>query len=421
MVDVRYIIIGNSAAGVSAAMGIRQVDSNSPITILSDEPTWGYSRIATTALIEGLVARESIFPWTEGFYETNGLDLRRGKAVIRILARDQEVELASGGRCRYDRLLIATGSSARPLDVEGADLRGSFTLRTLADAEAIMDRARLGSKALVIGGGPVGVKACIALAKRGLDVELVVSSRRVLSQVLDGPSADLAAADLTAHGIRVRFGTDVVRLGGRDGSVAWAELSDGSRAACNLVIAAKGVSPNVVLARQAGMDVDRGVLVDDGLRTSVPGVYAAGDVAQAYDLAWEERRVSAIWPTAVIQGQVAGANMAGAGCRYAGNLPMNSLPLFSLHCTALGRVEAAGEGWETLSRLDTDSQVYRKVVLRNGQVMGAILMAPQPVDMGIFQSLFHRGVKLAGLSASVLDRHFSYAQLMMETPGIQYC
>ena len=114
----------------------------------------------------------------------------------------------------------------------------------------------------------------------------------------------------------------------------------------------QGGAPQHRLAREAGLDVDRGVLVDDGWE-DIPGVYAAGDVAQAYDLAWGERRVSAIWPTAVIQGQVAGADMAGAGRRYPGSLPMNSLPLFSLRCTALGRVEAAGEGRETLSRLDT--------------------------------------------------------------------
>ncbi len=411
---MRYVIIGNSAAGVSAAMAIRQHDASSPITILSNEPTWGYSRIATTALIEGFVDKDAVFPWDQRFYEANGLELRRGEAAVRILLREREVELASGSRCRYDRLLIATGSSATPPRMPGSELGGSFTLRTLADAEGIMDRARPGRKALVLGGGPVGVKVAMALGRRGLDVELVVSSQRILSQVLDGPSAELAAADLTAHGITVRFDREVVRLWGRGGAIDWAELSDGSRVNCDLVITAKGVRPNVALARQAGIGVDVGVVVDAELGTSAPGVYAAGDAAQAYDRAWGDYRVSAIWPTAVGEGRVAGANMAGLGYRYLGSVPMNSLPLFGLHCAALGRVEAAGEGCETMSRLDQDSRTYRKLVLRNGRVMGAILVGPKPVDMGVFQSLFNRGATLAQLPASVMDQHFGYAHLMIE-------
>lgn len=411
---MHHVIIGNSAAGVSAALAIRQHDANSAITILSAERMWGYSRIATTALIEGLVDEEALVRWNEAFYEANRLELRRGETAVRILPREREVELASGERCRYDRLLIATGSSAEPPRMASAELGGSFTLRTLVDAERIVDRARPGRKALVSGGGPVGVKLVMALAKRGLDVELVVSSRRVLSQVLDGPSADLVQDDLIAQGIAVKLGREVVRLGGQAGMVGWAELSDGSRVVCDLVITAKGVRPNVALAREAGLTVDVGIVVDEELRTSAPGVYAAGDVAQAYDRAWGKPRVSAIWPTAIGQGKATGANMAGMGQRYLGSLPMNSLALFRLHCAALGRVQAAGEGWETLSRLDRQSRTYRKLVLLNGRVMGAILVAPQPVDMGVFQSLFNRGATLAELPASVVDRHFGYAHLMME-------
>jgi NAD(P)H-nitrite reductase large subunit len=413
--DLNYLIVGNSAAGVAAALEIREHDAAGPITILSDERTWGYSRVATTSLIEGSLAREDFFCWDEAFYLGNGLDLRRGARVVRVAPKENQVELASGERLLYDRLLLATGARAVAPDIPGWDLAECLTLRTMADAESILESAQRGRKAIVAGAGLVGIKLATALVKAGLEVELVEIADRILPQMLDRSSAAIAQRELMAHGIRIRTECQVTRIGGRAGQVGWVELTDGESLACDLVIACIGVKPNTELGADAGLAVDRGILVNDAMQTSASAIYAAGDTAQAYDAVWRERRVNAIWPCAVRQGRIAGANMAGSPQRYEGSLRMNSLGIFGLSCMSMGAIDHSRSGFQALVREDADGTAYRKIVLRENRIVGAVLVSRSSPDLGVLASLFRRELDASNLSTHLLDSRFGYAHLLMET------
>ncbi|KYH32742.1 NAD(P)/FAD-dependent oxidoreductase [Neomoorella mulderi] len=405
---MRYLIIGNSAAGVAAARAVRRADPAGEITIAGDEPYPYYARVLTSYYLGGLVPRERLWLAGEEWYSEQRIQLITGRRATAIDIQRRLVTLDDGAELYYDRLLVATGAAPQQIDVPGSNLPGVFTLRTLDDAAAIRKFARPGGQAVVAGGGLVGLKAAEGLHARGLKVRLIVSSGRLLSQALDDTGAELVRRAMAAAGFTIHLREDVIALEGHE-KVTGVVLRSGAAVPADVVVVGKGVRPNVDFLQGSGIEVDRGVLVDDYLATSIPGIYAAGDVAQAYDRAWQNRRLNAIWGNAVEQGRLAGLNMAGHQTAYRGGIGQNSLVVSGLGVISGGIVNPPGEGYEVVTSLDEKRSCYRKAVLRGRRLVGMVAVGP-PLGAGGFQSLIGREIKEKYV-ASFLDGSFTWAMV----------
>jgi nitrite reductase (NADH) large subunit len=242
-----------------------------------------------------------------------------------------------------------------------------FTLRTWDDAQAILAYLRDHRRVAVLGGGLLGLETARALRARGADVLVVEFFDRLLPRQLDGPAAALLKAQIEAAGIRVRLGTTTEEIFG-SARAEGLRFKDGGRAEADMVVVAAGVKPSLALAKDAGLTVDRGVVVDDFLRTSHPRIFAAGDNVQ------HQGRVYGIIPAAFEQSQAAALNILGRNRAYRGTVPSNTLKVMGLYVTSAGLAIPEGEGFEELSATDPGRGLYKKVVLQDGRLVGAIWM-----------------------------------------------
>ncbi len=306
----RYVIIGNSAAGIAASQEARRLDPTGRITIISDEAALGYSRVMLPLYIAGKVNQKEMVIASRDFYTGLKIKLLRGDPVVSIDPKGQRVFTRMGMNLPYDRLLIATGSSPRTLDVPGNNLPGVHYLRQISDAEKIRkDLASSRGPVLLVGGGLVSVKSLEALIHKKRKVHMVISSNRILSQMLDETASHLFLDALREKGVSVHPSADVRAFEGKE-RIEGARLSDGTFLPCSLAIIGKGVRPNVGFLEGTGIQVNEGAVVDPHMATSLPFIYAAGDVAETLDLLKKKHQGQAIWPLAVEGGRIAGSNMA---------------------------------------------------------------------------------------------------------------
>ena len=364
---VQYVIIGNSAAGISAAAEIRRHDPAGRITMISDEPAFGYSRVLLPLYLAGKKSKKEMLIAPRAFYTSRKIRLLRGDGAEAIDPKDQRVRTASGIRLPYDRLLIATGSSPRKLEVRGNRLPGIHYLRKMADAEAI--RADLVSSrgpVLVVGGGLVSLKSAEALIARKRKVHLVISSDRVLSMMLDEGASRFFPESLRRNGVGVHLHADVKAFQGNT-RLQKALLSDGTALDCALAIVGKGVVPNVDFLKGTGISLDQGIIVDRHMATNIPCVYAAGDVAEVIDLLAGKHAGNAIWPLSMEGGRIAGSNMAGTPATLPGGLRMNVVEILGT------RIVSVGE-WNGERQIESSLHSnYRKLVFSGNRLLGFIL------------------------------------------------
>ncbi len=365
---MRYVIVGNGVAGVTAAQALVQADPNGETHIFGREPYPYYRRPQLWELIAGQIEQEAVFYRPAEWYAERGIHLHLGIEVVALDPAAHSVTLADGTRVPYDRLLLATGGRAFVPECEGNDREGVFTLRTLDDALAIKAYAQKVSTALVIGGGLLGLETARALATAGLKVTVVEFFPYLLPRQLDAEGAQVLQALLEAQGIEVVTGATTEAILGTP-CAECIRLKGGTILAGELVLFSTGMRSEVELARAAGLGVNRGVVVDEHLQTSAPDVYAAGDVAEF------EGRVYGIIPPAIEQARVAAANMVAPGSAlYAGSIPSTTLKVAGAEVTTLGEALAEGEEYTVLRHADTATRRYRKFVLREGRIVGAILL-----------------------------------------------
>jgi NAD(P)H-nitrite reductase large subunit len=368
-----HVIIGNSAAAIGAVEAIRKSGNQEPILLISDEPYAAYSRPLISELLAGLVTKDRMYYRPEDFYARHQVETMLGSRVKQIDTNKQTVILEGGKKIPYHQLLIATGSSPIQPPIKGADLPGIFTFMRWQEAEALLEAAPRARKALVIGGGLIGLKAAEALHHIGLEVTVVDLADRLLPAAADRTAADLIEKHLRAKGLRIITSTTVKAITGDKGGVKGAKLSSGETLACDLVIIAVGVKPNTQIVEGSAIKANRGILVDRQMRTNLPNIYAAGDVAEGYDLVMGENRLLPLWPVAYRQGAIAGSNMAGVEKTYEGLFAMNAMELFGLPLISMGRLEAPAEnGFEELLR--SDDLGYRKIILQDDKIVGAIFL-----------------------------------------------
>ena len=411
-----YLIVGNSVAAAGAVEGIRQFDAHGPITVVGKEPHHVYSRPLIPYLVSGKIHEDRLPYRDPNFYDRNHVETMLGVEATGLDTRLRIVELSDGTRIEFQRLLVATG--ARPIvpgNIPGTDAEGVFTLTSLEDAQAI--RAFINEngvrQAVVVGAGQIGLKSLEALTALGMSVTLVELADRVLSSTFDRSASELALRALEEAGVTVYCRTTISQVIQQRGTVSGVTLRDGTRIPCSLVLLAIGVTPNLELVRDTPITVDRGVITDHHMQTSVDGIYAAGDVAQAPDFLREGTRLTPILPNAYRQGHIAGVNMAGGRRAYEGGLMMNAVDICGVPGISVGITESDGEGYQTMSTLDERAHTYKKIVLRDDCIVGAILLS-EIQQAGIIAGLIRHRINVSSFRDLLLTDQFGLICLPAE-------
>jgi nitrite reductase (NADH) large subunit len=406
----RIVIVGNSAASLAALESIRRLDGTCPVTLVADETIPAYSRVLLPYLLSG--ERHDLSLRSPDYYQQMGARTLLGRRAVRIEA--DAVTLDDGTHLPFDRLLLATGSRAAIPDLPGVDTRGVFPLKNMADAVRIREHLPGARHAVILGGGLVCLLVVRALLKQGLSLSIAVSSDRLLSRMLDEEGAAIIQQRLVQAGVRVLTRTNATRIVGGSGGVRSVVTAAGEELPADMVILAKGIRSNTDLARASGLAIERGILVDQYLRTSRPGVFAAGDCAEAPDLLVPGKRtIGGTWFEAVAQGEIAGANMLDMSRPTPGTLKMNVMESLGTAVASIGMIEAPDAEAEVLER--SRDGVHRKLVISRDRIVGAVLVGDVS-EAGPIASLIRRRLKLSDLGRFDPSRPIRYAELALQRP-----
>lgn len=384
-----YVIIGNGIASLGCIDGIRSVDKDGKITVISREKHPTYARPLISYYLEGKTTPEKMKYRSDDFYEKNSVTVVYGENAEKI---DGGRVVCENSSYDFSSLLIATGSSPFVPPFEGLDsVEKKFSFMTLDDAlelEAAVDKS---SRVLIIGAGLIGLKCAEGLAGRSAHITVCDLADRVLSSILDEPCAKIVADRLTDAGIELRLGTSAA---GFDKNTA--HMTDGTDVEFDVLVLAVGVRANIALAKDAGLACGRGITVDEKMRTSAEGIYAAGDVCEMSNLYSDDKKVMAILPNAYIGGYTAGVNMAGGEARFENPVPMNSIGFFGYHIMTAGSYE--GELFE-----QTDGDTVKKLYTENGCLNG-FMMLGNVARAGIYTSLIRNKTPLSEVDFDLVSK-----------------
>ena len=391
------VVVGSSAAGIAACEAAREHAPACSITLVTADRS-PYSRPLLSYALAGRLQPEQTDWRAKNYLEHElGVHVLSGRKAARLEPDMGALILDNGDELGFERLILATGARAVGLSIPGADLPGVFVLRDAEDLEAISDwcgRASATPHAVVLGGGNVGLQACEAFLARGLRVTVVVASPHLLSQMVDAEAGRRLADLFRAHGVEVRTGRDAVEVVG-DRRVEAVRLDNGELLPADLVLVAKGIVPNVEWLRGSGIRIGRGISVDLCGRTSVPGIFAAGDCAEAPDPLTGRLSLSGIWPVAYEMGRAAGSTAVGIERASAGALRMNASRFFGESIISVGEVRPERlEGARAEIPVNRDG-AYRKLVYHDGRLAGALLYG----DITGAGSYYREYRELAGESA----------------------
>jgi NADPH-dependent 2,4-dienoyl-CoA reductase/sulfur reductase-like enzyme len=390
---MRAVIIGNSAAALAAAGEFRRRDPASELAMISAEPGPAYSRALLPYFLSGSLPRGRLFVRDGSYYESLGIHTRFEAAVLRVDDRRRTLTLEDGSVTGYDRLLVATG--ARPAKPRIEDLQGPgiHYFWTLEDADNLAPELRPGRRIAFIGSGFVSLQAAWAAHLRGLRVAILEALPRILPKVLDQKASALLEAKMREHGADVRSSVGIERIerpAGGDPPLRVLLACGEPAIDADLAVVGAGVRPKLEFLEgtQVRLAADgAGILVDERMRTSVPDIFAAGDVALGPSVFGEAYAACALWPTAVEQGRVAGANLAGHEQAYRGSLNMNVAEMFGLTVASLGRFSPSGETNESvIEEHDPHSGRYVKLLFRDGVPLGGVVIGSAE-DLAVLAAL----------------------------------
>ncbi len=363
----RILVIGNGMASVRFVEELlRAAPGRFDVTVVGAETSPGYNRVLLSALLAGDVKQDDILLRGRDWYEANGVRLLTGDPVISIDCELKVATLASDETIEFDHCVFATGSNPIKLPLPGIDLPGVRAFRDLSDVDAMEVCASKGEKVAVIGGGLLGIEAAYGLARRGADVTLVHVMDRLMERQLDAPSAALLRRAMARKGVKVLLEKSTQAILGDD-HVCGLSFTDESSLDLSQVICAVGIRPNAALAKTAGLDVNRGIVVDDAMRASIDGFFAIGECAEHRGVAY------GLVEPAYAQARTLALHLAGAAAPFEGmvlatNLKVSGVPVFS-----------AGEflepeGADIVVMQDRANSIYRKCVIANGLLIGCILV-----------------------------------------------
>ncbi len=415
---MEYVIIGGGAAGVEAAETLRLREPKSNITIVSQEGYAAYSRCLISRFLEGRLSENELYFKGKDFFKRYNVDIFLNTAVTGIDKDRQKVFTSHRKEINYDRLLIATGSRPCLPKIDGLNLKGVVPFYSLKDIYKIKELLSRVKNAVVVGAGFVGLEAAYALVKLGLGVKVIERCAQILPNQLDTTAAKIIQSDLENLGVEFILDESIISINGED-YVSSVQIGDKSYLRTDLVVMATGVLPNKEPAEEAGLETDRGVLVDEFLRTSGTNIFAAGDCIEIQDITFGRRLISATWLNAILQAKFAALNMLGERRRYTNAVGIqNAVQFHRIPAISFGKtfleLEENNNSYEVISI--HEKNIYKKLILREGRVYGMIFVG-DIAKAGFYAALIRHKVDVSKYKEKLLDEDFSYAYLKDEDFG----
>ncbi len=414
---MRFAVVGGSAAAISAVEAIRSVDKLSPIDLFSDEKTPLFSRVLLPYYVAEELSKPLLNFRSADFFEENNITAHMGTRVQEIFPDSKTLVTDEEKTYGFDKLLLATGGNAITPKITGVDKEGISTLKTMQDAEKIYNFK--GQRAVVIGAGSIGVESCISLMRRGVRVTLLEQLGHVLPTVFDDEAAVIIRSVIEQMGIEVITGQRAIEFTG-NGHVRSVVTSTGE-IECDNIILSVGVRPAVELAEKAGIEIGMmgGIKIDGNMMTSSQDIYAAGDVCETFDIARNAPFINAIWPMAVEQGRIAGFNMVGRNTQYAGSVRMNSIgnfigiPAMSLGVTRTAECSYVDEDCHFQEIKRRTKNTYKKLILKNGCIVGAIFIGVgQTQKSGLISILLRRQIDVSDYVSVLMSNNLNFMDIL---------
>jgi nitrite reductase (NADH) large subunit len=411
-----YVILGNSAAGLTAIEAIRQRDKTSPMTLISKEPDPAYSRVALPYILSKEKNLRQITLQKPEYFKANNVATIIGTGASGLDTANKTVHLEDGRLISYGKLLIATGSISRVPPVQGINEADVCYHWTLADTRKLEEQMANAQTCFVIGAGFISLLTVSALIKAApLNYTVVEIADQVMPQLLDKTGGDALERGMREKGIDVLLGDSVSAIERRNGGYG-VTLGSGKTHDADMIVCGTGVRPNVDFLSGSEMKLANGVVTNERQETSVPDVYAAGDCAETHDFLSGERVVHAIWPTAIDQGRAAGANMAGDRHTYRGSLSWNVTELFGLASASVGEFRDR-PGLEPIVFHNPAANIYRKLLLEGDCIVGAVVIgrAEHIQDLGVVQAMIRRKTDISKWKHMLGGERMNYGMLAYET------
>lgn len=405
---MNIVVIGSGIAALSAARVIKRAEPGARLMLVTDEAVPFYYRPLIPLVMNGT---RDINDIKLAYDPAKTLGIETVHGVVSALESDAKaVVLADGRRLNYDRLLIASGSKPVMPEIDGIGGEGVFTLRTLDDAVRIRDYSKNITKAAVIGGGFVGVKTAEALAKKGMRVTLLEQMPQILHPRADRTASEIISSRLRQMGIEVVTGTKIRAIAREKNGRVRGVMSGSAEIEAELIIVATGVKANVDFLRGSGVRYDRGVLVDEHLRTSAEGIYAAGDVIQYRETITGENAVGGLWTNAVETGKIAGMNIVGQKATYDSILSvMNAADIGGLAFITVGAVHDKNDGFEVYRQ--REGETYRKLVFYNDRIVGSLFLGDVS-RAGIYTHLIKNRIPIPSIKQAAVSGRLNYSHFV---------
>ena len=366
--SLNVVIIGNGVAGVTAARIIKEKKPETHVSIYTDENSHYYPRPKLYEVLSGDAKPQDVTIFSEEWYKKNEITVHLNKKALSINTEQKELLLEDQSRVKYDKLLLANGGHSFVPPIKGAKRKGTFTLRSVKDALTIKEFTKKTTKAIVIGGGLLGLEFASSLKKLGQQVTVVEMFPRLLPRQLDTDGAAILKNHIGSRGIDVVLGAKTTEILGKI-TVSGILLDSGETIHGDIVLFSAGIRPNIELVLKSGIKTNRGVIVDDYLRTSAEDVYAVGDVSEFKGI------VYGIIPAAMEQARIAAANILGEEHNiYTGTVPSNTLKVVNVDLTSIGAVNPKDPKYEEIKETNQKKGAYKKLVLDQGKIVGAILL-----------------------------------------------
>lgn len=396
----RTIVVGNGIAGIIFSKTLREADSQMEIDIYTDEIYHYYPRPNLIEFLALNLPYEKIFAFPAEWYEKRGLNVHLQKPVRKIDLDTQKVETEGGKKERFDILFLATGARAFIPPIKGSDKKGIFTLRSVEDCTAILDYFKGHPQISILGGGLLGLEIARGMKARGAEVEVIEYFDRLLPRQLDEQGASLLKQQIEKMGIKVRLGiTAEAFLGEKE--VKGLMLKGGKELKTEMAIVAAGVRADIDLAKGAGLEVDRGVIVNDYLQTTHSHVYAGGDNIQ------HRGKSYGIIPAAFSQAQIAAHNAVGDHQIYRGTVPSNTLKVVGIHLTSIGLIKPEDPSYQEWRKEEPEKGLYKKIVVHEGIPVGAIWLGTKK-GVNEINRIISQRVNIEKWKHSILEDDFDF-------------
>ena len=407
MARTRHVIVGGGTAGMNAITTIREYDHGaSEIILVADERP--YSRMVLPYYLKGSISESHVYTAPPTRLRTLGVEPFVGRRAVGVDTQAGILSLDDGTELPYDNLLIATGSSPVRAPVAGADGAAVHSFWTLEQAQGVIRGVSAGCSVAMVGAGFIAFTILNSIVELGARLTVVEIAPQVLPRMIDAAGADLVTRWLQERGVTVRTGAQLQAIDDADGGKRL-RFGQGDDVTADVVIMATGIRTNLDWVSGSGIEINRGIVVDAHMRSSVPNVYAAGDVAEGRDAVTGEAALHAIEPTAMEHGRIAGANMAGQPQAYRGSLLMNIVEVLGLEIASFGSWDDAGA--EVMSSLRPQRPAYRKLLWHGDRITGAMILGPardiwSTNDVGILKGLVQSGVSLGDWKSYLRDNLF---------------